>query len=139
VNAQVALSFPAAYVGRQAWAEQLDALRAAVKHLGPKEVAFELDIGGTQLADALNERDRKVWHGAWTHVLTAMLGARHDEVSQDLLRSIVEADVAATPFAITDDEPLTPEEEAAQLRRELLKFGDAGKAAIARVSKKGRR
>lgn len=140
MNPQVALSFPAAYVGREAWNRQLDVLRAAVKHLGPKEVAFELDVGGTQIADALNERDRKVWHAAWTHVVKAMLGnKRGDETAAELLRALVDADVSATPFAITDDVSLTPEEEAAALRRELLKFGESGKAAVERVRKRGRR
>ncbi len=138
MNSQVALSFPAAYVGREAWQRQLDALRAAVKHIGPKEVAFELDVGGTQISDALNERDRKVWHASWTHVVKAMLASKHDETSQDLLRAIVEADVSATPFAIIDDAPLTPEEEAAALRRELLKFGAAGKSAVDRVKRRAR-
>jgi hypothetical protein len=138
VNSQVYLSFPAAYVGREAWLRQLDALRAAVKHLGPKEVAFELDCGGTQISDALNERDRKVWHAAWTHVVKAMLAAKHDETSQDLLRAIVEADVSATPFAIVDDAPMTPEEENINLRRELLKFGAAGKAASERARRRAR-
>lgn len=139
MNPQIALSFPAAYVGREAWARQLDALRAAIKHIGPKEVAYELDISGTQLADALNERDRKVWHASWTHVVKAMLGnKRGDDTAAELLRAIVEADVSATPYAITEDEPLTPEEEAGALRRELLKFGDAGKQAVDRVRKRGR-
>lgn len=139
MNPQVALSFPASYVGREAWQHQLDALRAAVKHLGPKEVAFELDVGGTQITDALNERDRKVWHASWTHIVKAMLGAKHDETSRDLLRALVEADVSATPYALVEDVPLTPEEEVAALRRELMRFGESGKAAVERVRKKGRR
>jgi hypothetical protein len=138
VNPQVALSFPAAYVGREAWNRQLDVLRAAVKHLGLKEVAYELDVGGTQLADALNERDRKVWHGHWTHVVKAMLGARRDAMADELLLALVEADVIATPYAITQDVELTPEEENIALRRELGRFGEAGKVAAARV-RKGRR
>jgi hypothetical protein len=125
-------------VGREAWLRQLDALRSAVKHLGPKEVAFELDVGGTQISDALNERDRKVWHAAWTHVVKAMLAAKHDETSQDMLRAIVDADVAATPFAIVDDAPMTPEEEVIALRRELLKFGAAGKTAAERAKRRAR-
>lgn len=140
MNSQLALSYPASFVGREAWQRQLDAIRAAVKHLTAKEVAHELDIGPTHLSDALNERDRKVWHGHWTHVLKAMLGSRHgDDVAADLLRQIVEADVAATPFAVTEDVQLTPEEEAVALRRELLKFGDAGKAAVDRLRKRARR
>ncbi len=133
---QLALSYPAAYVGGDAWTRQLDVLRAAVKHLGPKEVAFELDVGGTQLADALNERDRKVWHARWTRVVKAMLVAKRDETASELLRALVDIDVVTTPFAISEDVELTPEEEAQALRRELAKFGDAGKAAIQRVGRR---
>lgn len=139
MNSQLALSYSASYVGRRAWVSQLETLRSAVKHLGLKEVAFELDVGGTHLSDALNERERKVWHAHWTHVVKAMLGAKHDELASELLRAMVDADVAATPFAITEDEALTPEEEAAALRRELLSFGAAGKAAVDRVKRRGRR
>ena len=134
MNQQLAIAYPADYVGDQAWQRQLEAIRAAVQHLRAKEVAFVLDVGATHLSDALHERDRKVWHGRWTHVIKAMLAAQHgDETSADLLRQIVEADVAATPYSICEDETLTPEQEAAALRRELAKFGDAGKAAIGRV------
>lgn len=139
MSTQLALSYPAAYVGRETWHRQLDAVRAAVKHLGLKEVAYELDVSGTQLADALNERDRKYWRAEWTHVVKAMLVARRDAMSVDLLRAIVDADIETGPFALVDNEPLTPEEEAAALRHELLKFGDAGKAAIDRLKKRGRR
>lgn len=140
MNSQLALSYPASFVGREAWQRQLDAIRAAVKHLTAKEVAHELDVGPTHLSDALNERDRKVWHAHWTHVLKAMLASRvGDELAADLLRQLAEADVSTTPFAIEVDEALTPEEEAAALRRELLRFGDSGKAAIDRVKKRGRR
>lgn len=140
MSIQLGLAYPAAYVGREAWQRQLDAIRAAVRHLTAKEVAHELDVGPTNLSDALNERDRKVWHGHWTHVLKAMLAARHgDDVAADLLRQIVEADVCTTPFAVSDEVELTPEQEASALRRELLKFGDAGKTALDRVKKRGRR
>lgn len=139
MNGQQALTFPASYVGRENWDRQLEAIRAAVKHLGPKEVAWELSVDGPRLSDALNERDRKVWHAHWTHTLKAMLGSRRDDqVAADLLRTIVEADVASTPFALTDEIEMTPEEEIAALRRELVAFGDRGRAAAARV-KRGRR
>lgn len=134
MNQQLAIAYPADYVGDQAWQRQLEAIRAAVVHLRAKEVAFVLDVGATHLSDALHERDRKVWHGRWTHVIKAMLAAQHgDDVAAEILRQIVDADVAATPFAITDEVTLTPEQEALALRRELAKFGDAGKAAIARA------
>lgn len=135
MNQQLALSYPASYVGREVWQRQLEAIRAAVKHLGPKEVAYELDVGATHLSDSLNERDRKHWHAQWTHVLKSMLVAKNDDVALELLQAIVEADVESTPYAITDDQELTPEEEIAQLRRELAKFGDRGRTAASRVPK----
>lgn len=140
MNQQIAIAYPADYVGKQAWQRQLDAIQGAVRHLGAKEVAYVLDVGATHLSDALHERERKAWHGHWTHVIKAMLAARHDdEAARELLRLIVDADVIATPFAITEDVALTPEEESAALRRELAKFGDAGRAAIDRVKKRSRR
>lgn len=134
------ISFAPGYVGAEAWTRQLETIRAAVTHLGLKVVAPELDIGVTYLSDALNERENKGWRGRWTHVLKAMLAARRDDASAELLRAIAEADVAATPFALVDAEPLTVEEENLELRRELLKFGEAGKQSVERVTKKkGRR
>lgn len=137
MSGQLAISFPAEYVGKLAWERQLDAIRAAVKHLGPKEVAFTLDVAATQLHDALNERERKHWYAHWTHVLKAMLVAKRDATADEILRAISDADVETTPFALVDAEPLTAEEESAALRRELAKFGDAGKAAIDRVKRRG--
>lgn len=137
---QLGLVYAPSYLGREAWQRQLDVIRAAVKHLTAKEVAFELDIGATVLSDALSESQRKVWHAHYTHVLKAMLAARHDDdVAADLLRQIVDLDVVTTSYAITDDIELTPEEEAAAYRRALLKFGDAGKAEVDRIRKRGRR
>lgn len=133
MNQQLALSYPASYVGREVWQRQLEAIRASVKHLGAKEVAYELDVAASHLSDSLNERDRKHWHAQWTHVLKAMLVAKNDDLSLELLQSIIEADVESTPFAITDDHELTPEEENAALRRELAKFGDRGKTSASRV------
>lgn len=139
VSAQLALSFPAEYVGKLAWERQLEAIRTAVKHLGPKEVAFTLDVAATQLHDALNERDRKHWYAHWTHVLKAMLLAKQDETSAEILRAITEEDVNTAGFALIESEPISAEEEAAALKRELAKFGDAGKQAIDRVKRRGGR
>lgn len=140
MNPQVAISFPAGYVGQQAWARQLEALQSAVTHLGPKEVAWKLEIDGPRLSDALKERNQKVWHPLWTHVVKAMLVERHeDEIAADILRAILEADVVYTPFALTDDVPLTTEQENAEYQRELAKLGAVGKAAIERVKRKARR
>ena len=139
MSQQLALAYPADYVGKEAWERHLEVLRAAVAHLTAKEVAHILDVNKTHLSDALFERDRKVWHGHWTHVVQAMLSAKADDASRDLLRAIADAGVASTPFVISDVVELTPEEEVAALRRELAAFGAAGKAAIDRVKKRGRK
>lgn len=139
MSAQLALGYPPSYVGGEIWKQRLEVLRSAVHHLGLKEVAFTLDVAGSQLSDSLNERDRKRWAGEWLDVLKAMLLNKRDETSLDLYRQLLELDAANSPFAIVDDDVPTPEEEAAQLRRELLKFGDAGKAAVERLKKRGRR
>lgn len=139
MSSQLNLPAPAAYAGGQAWNRQLEAIRAAVWHLGAKEVAYELDVSGTNLSDALHERERKHWHAKWTHVLKAMLaGKRGDEIASDLLRAIVEADVGAE-FTIVNSVELSAEEEVVLLRRELSKFGDAGQAAVNRLTKAWRR
>lgn len=136
MSAQLALGYPAAYVGGEVWSQRLEVLRSAVNHLGLKEVAFELDVSGSQLSDSLNERDRKRWAAEWTDVLKAMLVNKRDDIAADLLRRLLELDVAGTSFAISEEAPLTAEEEAAQLRRELMRFGDAGKAAIDRIKRR---
>ncbi len=139
MNPQLSISYPASYVGRENWNTALDIIRAAVKHLTAKEVAHVLDVNGTHLSDALHERDRKVWHAHWNYTLKAMLVERGDEVSLDLLSALVDVDVAATPFAITTDVELTPEEVARRALAELARFGAAGKAAAERAKGKVRR
>lgn len=137
---QLAISYPADYAGKESRARRAELIRAAVARLNPKEVAFVLDVAHTQLLDAMHERDRKVWHDAWTSVLLHMLAQTHDEQCLELARGIVETFLDGLPFRIETAEPMTPEEEAAALRRELLKFGDAGRAAVDRIGKrKGRR
>jgi hypothetical protein len=120
---QLAISYPAIFLGKQAWTRKLEILRAAVQHLTAKEVAHVLDVTGTNLSDALNERDRKAWHDWWTGVVLAMLTERRhaDPIADDLLRQLAEACIVTSPFILTDDEEMTPEERAAQYRRALLK------------------
>ena len=132
---QLAVAWPPTYVGDQTWEREIDALRAAVRHLTPKEVAYALDVSATQLSDALYERERKIWHPRWTHVVKAMLAAEHTEFALELWRSIVESGVDGSPWTLVENEKLTLEEEAALLRSELARFGEAGKAAAAKVPK----
>lgn len=108
---QLSLVYDPGYVGRQAWAAQLEILRSAVNHLGLKEVAFALDVSGSMLSDALNERDRKRCGAEWLHVVKAMLNSRPDPIAADLLRKLTEADTSCTPFSVRDEDEITPEEE----------------------------
>jgi hypothetical protein len=104
---QLALLYPAGYLGRQVFQQRLEVLRACCQHLGLKEVAFELDCSGSQLSDSLNERDRKRWACEWLDVVKQMLLAKRDEIALDLYRQLRSLDAANDP----DDEPLTSEEE----------------------------
>lgn len=122
MNHQLAISYPADYVGKQAWERQRDALRAAMKHLGAKEVAFKLDTGHTHVSDALNGVERKVWHPHWTHIVKAMLASLHDDMTaREILRAICESEVDYTPFALRDDDYVSPEDEATWARVEAAK------------------
>ncbi|MGN6107265.1 MAG: hypothetical protein ACTHU0_19310 [Kofleriaceae bacterium] len=136
---QLSLAYRPGHVGREAWSKRLEAIRAAVSHLGLKEVSFELDVSGSALSDALNERDRKRWAAEWTSVLLAMLQARHDEFSDDLARAILEPEAGLTAFALEERKELTPEQLAAAYERELMALGKAGEQAISRARRGGRR
>lgn len=135
MSAQLSLTYKPAHAGGEAWQRQLAILRTIVEHLGRKEVAFELDISGSGLSDALNERDRKRWAAEWTHVVKAMLSSKHDDVSSKLLRELATADIANTSFVLDESIDLTPEEIVAALKRD-----EDGRAALERVlRKRGRR
>jgi len=139
VSCQLAIAFPADDVGRQRWARAIELVRDAVAHVGIKEVAFWLDASHTHVADAIHERERKVWHAHWLFVLGALLEQRNDDVSTELRLSLAATIAEAFGCRAIDAEPLTPEEEASALRRELARFGDAGRAAIDRVRRRGGR
>lgn len=134
MTAQLSLSYRPAFVGREAWLLQLEAIRAAVLHLGHKEVAYELDIAGSYLSDALNERDRKEWKGSWTLVLLAMLEQRRDNVSDALALRILAAAAELSPYTLAERVEMTAEEQLAELERT-----PEGRAALAAVQRKGRR
>lgn len=136
---QLSIAYKPSYAGGEAWQRQLVVLRAAVEHLGRKEVAFEIDVSGSALSDALNERDRKRWAAEWSHVIKAMLDQRADEVSQKLKLQLVEIDAVTASLVVSEPVDLTPEELAAGFERELKALGADGKAAIDRVRKRGRR
>jgi len=125
-------------VGGEQWLLELEAIRAAVNYLGLKEVAFELDVSGSALSDALNARDRKRWAGEWTHVIHAMLVAKRDDLADDLSKGIVDAQIGLSHYEPSERRKLTPAELAIELERELRDMGEAGKKAIARVMRRTR-
>jgi len=113
VSAQLSLGYRPAYEGREVHERRLSVLHTTVEHLGRKEVAFELDISGSQLSDALNERDRKRWASEWTDVVKSMLRGRRDEVSQKLFRQLLELDAANSEFVVEEPLALTDEQKQA--------------------------
>ena len=119
MTSQLSLGYKPAYEGRQVHERRLSVLLTTVEHLGRKEVAFELDISGSQLSDALNERDRKRWATEWTDVIKAMLRKRSDELSTKLYRQLLELDAAHSDFVVDEPLDLTPEQ-----REAVAKFID---------------
>lgn len=119
---QPSLPYAPSYVGRSAWFVMLEALRAAVAHLGTKEVIYELNVAKSVLSEAINEREErkegdKRWANEWTHVVLAMLEQRHNDTCDQLARTILEAQAAlSSRFVIADtsDEPTPEEVEAAE-------------------------
>jgi len=110
---QPSLPYQPSYVGRIAWLAMLEALRAAVAHLGAKEVLFELNITKSVLSEAINEREErkegdKRWANEWTHVVLAMLEQRHNDTCDQLARAILDAQIeVSSRFEVADvsDEP----------------------------------
>lgn len=124
-----------AWKGDDGLGGQLETIRAAVRHLGPKEVAWELKIDAQRLSDALHERERKNWYARWTHVLKAMLVARRDPTARELLRALVICDVANTPFEIDEADELSSDDIAHGYRNADRKT----RVAIARLLDGSRR
>lgn len=139
MNQQMSLVYRPSHLAAEAWKQEVEALRSAVAYLGLKEVAFEVDVSGSSISDALNERDRKRWAGEWTQVIQAMLAAKGDDLADELSRAIIDAQTSLTIYEASTRQKLTPEQIAKALERELLEMGAAGKKAIERVMRRGRR
>lgn len=131
---QLDLRYRPATIGREAYLAQLEAIRAAVQHLGHKDVAYELDIAGSYLSDALNERDRKRWASEWTLVVLAMLEQRRDGVADEIARRILEPAAALSTYVLEDRVEL----DNAALLHAIGKTPE-GKAAIEAAQRKGRK
>jgi hypothetical protein len=131
---QLGFRYRPAHEGHEIWLQQLETLRAAVAHLEPKNVLFELDISKSTLSEALNEKNDKRWAAEWTHIVKSMLSQRYDELSRELLGKLCEFDIAVTPFVVSEPHALTPEQERDAYRAELART-EEGRAAIDRVRK----
>jgi hypothetical protein len=134
VSPQLSLVYDPSHVGGEVWEKQRSILRQAVDLLSAKEVSFALNVSGSMLADALDERDRKRVAAKWLCVIVAMLVKRGDDTARSLVRQLFDAALEPTPFAVEENDELTDEEIVARLKRD-----DAGRAAIARVTKGARR
>lgn len=129
MSAQLSLTYDPRTTGHEVWLAQLEAIRAAVNYLGLKEVSFSLDVSGSMLSDALNERDRKRWAAAWTPVVQQMLRRRSgDEIALKLAVAIAEALLLETEMVlesaladVTDDELAAAAAAIAKLRRKKAK------------------
>jgi len=109
------------------WDEILAWFRRAVDCLGHKEVAYRLDIGPTQLSDALNERERKDIKAKWLCKVRRLCEISGRDV---LVREYLEIISKQHGY----EEPKrkrarTPEEEVAAMR-EVLKREAPGVLAI---------
>ncbi len=138
MSPQLSLGYRPAYVGAEAWQKQLDVLRAVVRHIGLKEVSFELDVSGSMLSDSLNERDRKRWACEWTQVVIAMLVQRHDLISVGLADELCSAIIASTSFRLETEVEKTPEQIAAEAIAALESMGDEGKRKARKIKGTGR-
>jgi len=133
VSAQLSLVYDPSHVGGEVWEKQRSILRQAVDLLSAKEVSYALNVSGSMLADALDERDRKRVGAKWVCVIVAMLVKRNDDTALSLVRQLFEVALEPTPFVVEDSDELTAEEIVARIKRD-----DAGRALLARISKRGR-
>lgn len=113
MSPQLSLTYSPSYVGGKIWEQRLEILRSAVNHLGLKEVSFALDVSGSMVSDALNERDRKRWAGEWIDVVKQMLLARPaDEIARKIYQTLVEIDLTGSDLVIRSEDFISPEDEA---------------------------
>ncbi len=69
---QLSMVYDAASVGAADWDAEREWFARAVDTIGPKEVAYKLDIAGSNLSDAIKEEQRKNVHGRWISVVRRM-------------------------------------------------------------------
>lgn len=92
-----------------AWSRLLDAIRAAVAAITPKELAYRLNVAPSYLLDALRGADRKSVRAEW--LPTILLMAPHHE------RAAILAELAGPAgYQVERRKSLDPAEELEQLR-----------------------
>ena len=115
---QYSLVYRASHVGPEGWQRVLEVFRAAVTHLGAKDVQDQCDVAKSTLSEALNEKNDKRVAGEWLCTVIAMLDAQHTKAGDELLKRLLDAIAGlSTRYVVSDasDEP-TPEEVAAAER-----------------------
>lgn len=125
-SSQVEIDFGPRVRANALWLQALDLVRAIVARVTPKEVAFQLDTSSSNLADALNERDRKAFRA---EALICLLLMADDDERQAVLEPIANA----LGFEVIKAKKLSPEQRLARLESDLLeRFGPAGAELVAK-------
>lgn len=119
---QLALSYGVRHATSEQWQALLAALESVVQALGPKQVAFDLDVAPSALAHALKERDRHYVRAEWLPYLVTH--APNDAVVA-LIASWRGLVVEARPV-------LTPEQKLARLEAALAESFGADVAELVR-------
>lgn len=128
-TSQVELDFGSRVKANALWRNALDTLRAVVARVTPKEAAYQLDTGASNLADALAERDRKALRAE--AMLVLLLLADDDE-----RRAVLEPIAAALGFAIEPLEKLTPEQKLARLEEAVrTQLGPLGEQLLKTIDR----
>lgn len=118
---QLALKYNPTTAGADDWNDDLAWLKRAVDVIGPKEVAYALDIGPTLLSDALREQERKFIKAKWFKIVLRM-PALPDEMRAEYVRMINAQNGFKKPERI---QPKTPEESRRQERAWLAQHAPA--------------
>ena len=102
---------------RTPWDVLLSLIEDAVMYLGLKEVVFKLNAAKSTVSDALRDKNERYWRQEWTLTVLEMLADRYDETSNQLAKSILDAQAAVTrrfEVASIDDGPTDEEIEIAE-------------------------
>lgn len=97
----------------------LEAIRLAVAKISIKELAYELDVSPSLLADALAERSNKGVRASWLVTIVDMAPMHEALAVLNALADLKRCEVAPR-------KELTPEEKAARLEEKLRSMGPVG-------------